>query len=583
MHKYHKHIYIIFFLLSGVIGQECYSYSIRDIMTLPSEEILIKGDTYFENDKIDSALIYYVVLSGKYSPTSKTEEKHYAIQGFIKTGDIYYNQGNYHNALEVYFKGFKICENENIDRYLPELYKNMGNIYNKFKDYERGKDYYEKGLEVARKINDTQTEWKILTNLVGICCYGYLNDNDIEEAKKYYKQAKELLLTDSQLQEYYNLLNQGYIYNRESKKDSAIIYYQQALEYAIDAELDSRYISSSATELAVIYEESGAYEKALQYHLYSNNVNQKSKQIDLIMYSLENLSVIYEKIGDSRRALYYKNEYLNASDSIFNIREFNRVKNSQLVYEMDKINEQMDHLNAEKEESDLKLKMQKRILLIASGGLTLLSILLIILYFQKKKLEDAYIDLFERNDEILRSATTLKNMRTEYENMLQKEKEKNKHLREELKNTGYSKEESTSEAANTENEEEISKIRIDEEQKEKIIKGINNVMENTLEFCDFDFSLSRLATLIGTNTKYVSQIINEHYNKNFRTFVNEYRIREASIRLRNTAEYGNYTIKAVAESVGYKSHTTFIATFKKMTGINPSTYQKIAQKQSRQE
>ena len=118
--------------------------------------------------------------------------------------------------------------------------------------------------------------------------------------------------------------------------------------------------------------------------------------------------------------------------------------------------------------------------------------------------------------------------------------------------------------------------RLTDEQKENLIKDINKVMENTNEYCDCDFSLERLAALIGSNSRYVSQIINDTYNKNFRAFVNEYRIKEARRRLMNTEQYGNYTIKAIAESVGYKSHTSFIDIFKKTTGINPSIYQKLA-------
>lgn len=35
-------------------------------------------------------------------------------------------------------------------------------------------------------------------------------------------------------------------------------------------------------------------------------------------------------------------------------------------------------------------------------------------------------------------------------------------------------------------------------------------------------------------------------------------------------------MKAIAESVGFKSYTAFVNAFKKITGITPSIYQKIA-------
>ena len=91
-----------------------------------------------------------------------------------------------------------------------------------------------------------------------------------------------------------------------------------------------------------------------------------------------------------------------------------------------------------------------------------------------------------------------------------------------------------------------------------------------------EFSLEDMARLVGSNTRYVSQTINETFGKNFRTFINDYRIEEAGLRLIDNERYGNYTIKAIAESVGYKSHTNFIEIFKKSTGMTPSTYRKIA-------
>jgi AraC-like DNA-binding protein len=80
--------------------------------------------------------------------------------------------------------------------------------------------------------------------------------------------------------------------------------------------------------------------------------------------------------------------------------------------------------------------------------------------------------------------------------------------------------------------------------------------------------------MVNSNTKYVSQIINETYDKNFRTYINEYRVKEARKRLMEE-KYGNYTIQGIAESVGYKSSTNFILAFKKTTGITPSLYQKL--------
>ena len=89
--------------------------------------------------------------------------------------------------------------------------------------------------------------------------------------------------------------------------------------------------------------------------------------------------------------------------------------------------------------------------------------------------------------------------------------------------------------------------------------------------------------MVNSNSKYVSQVINEVYHKNFNTYINEFRIREARIRLTDLDNYGHYTIKAIAESLGYKSTTTFTNVFKSITGITPSIFQRMAKEEKKLE
>lgn len=109
-----------------------------------------------------------------------------------------------------------------------------------------------------------------------------------------------------------------------------------------------------------------------------------------------------------------------------------------------------------------------------------------------------------------------------------------------------------------------------------MLEAIDDIMQNTEEFCSIDFSLDKLAKMVNSNTTYVSQTINESYGKSFNTYVNEYRVREARKRLTDYEHYGNLTIKAISESVGYKSQTTFIKVFKEITGMTPSMFQKMS-------
>ena len=120
---------------------------------------------------------------------------------------------------------------------------------------------------------------------------------------------------------------------------------------------------------------------------------------------------------------------------------------------------------------------------------------------------------------------------------------------------------------------------VPEEQRKAILACIMHTMEQTEDFCDSNFTIERLAEKAGTNTRYASQVINQVFGKNFRTLLNEYRIKEAMRRLMDDDTYGKLTIKAISESVGYKSQANFITVFTRITGIKPSMYQKLSREE----
>lgn len=125
-------------------------------------------------------------------------------------------------------------------------------------------------------------------------------------------------------------------------------------------------------------------------------------------------------------------------------------------------------------------------------------------------------------------------------------------------------------AADRRNDPMLNEIQIN-----RLLNSINNVMNNVDVISRSDFSLNMLAQMVDSNTKYVSWVINYSYGKSFRTFLNEYRIREACKRLADQEHYGNLTLQAIYENLGYNSAASFIQAFKKENGMTPSTYQKL--------
>ncbi|HLW32424.1 MAG TPA: AraC family transcriptional regulator, partial [Aequorivita sp.] len=101
--------------------------------------------------------------------------------------------------------------------------------------------------------------------------------------------------------------------------------------------------------------------------------------------------------------------------------------------------------------------------------------------------------------------------------------------------------------------------------------------ENSLDFTNKDISLSRLALQFETNTKYLSEVVNTHKEKNFNGYINELRINYIIDKLNNDPQYLQYKISYLAEDSGFSSHSVFATVFKSVTGISPTTFITILQ------
>ena len=66
-----------------------------------------------------------------------------------------------------------------------------------------------------------------------------------------------------------------------------------------------------------------------------------------------------------------------------------------------------------------------------------------------------------------------------------------------------------------------------DELKEKIL----NIILIEKKFKDKNYSAKRLAEDLGTNTRYVSAVVNVKFHMNYTSFVNKYRIEEAMAML----------------------------------------------------
>ncbi|MDN3493095.1 helix-turn-helix domain-containing protein [Winogradskyella bathintestinalis] len=122
------------------------------------------------------------------------------------------------------------------------------------------------------------------------------------------------------------------------------------------------------------------------------------------------------------------------------------------------------------------------------------------------------------------------------------------------------------------------RIAIPQETEQLILSKLKR-FESSKKFLNKDISLAVLAGQFDTNTKYLSGVINKHYDDNFNTFINKLRVNYVIDKLKNDSNYINYKISFLAEESGYSSHSSFATVFKSIVGMSPVTFIKLIQKE----
>lgn len=119
--------------------------------------------------------------------------------------------------------------------------------------------------------------------------------------------------------------------------------------------------------------------------------------------------------------------------------------------------------------------------------------------------------------------------------------------------------------------EKYTRSGLKDEQASDYLEMLITYVEINKPYLDRDLSIHNLALMTGIPKHFITQVLNEKYKRNFFTFINEYRVKEAVERF-SDPKYSNYTILAIAFDSGFNSKTTFNSIFKNQTGKTPSEY-----------
>lgn len=452
--------------------------------------------------------------------------------------------GRYLNALEGFITGLEMAGADKDSLSMMACMGYIGNIYNSFNDNSSSLSYSLAGYDIACKCGNADMQGRFLSNIVGTYC----RLGNVAKAEEYYALERKVKMKDSVNQDYYLLYNRARILQARNELDSALDFHYRTLRFVERNAMGDAYRLVQISEIGNVLVKLDKYDEALEYGRLCMELSAKLGDDELMINALYIMSDAWGGLGRADETKAYRAKALSLSDSVFNAKRFYIVRNRLDVYK--------DSLNGE------RITWLSGVITKQSDALVVLALLLFLAVVASVTVWYAY--------HRLRRAQRLLVQRDIEDDKCGVVSTPRPHI-----HPGVPP------RIDIEDEEEEddnadAPLMLDSAQAALLLEKIGNIFSDIEVITDPDFSLAMLARSVESNTRYVSWVINSSYGKNFKTLLNEFRVREACRRLRDKEHYGNITIQGIYEGLGYRNASSFNRAFRQVMGMPPSVYQKLA-------
>ncbi|KAA2217634.1 helix-turn-helix domain-containing protein [Chryseobacterium sediminis] len=464
----------------------------------------------------------------------------YPARTFIIKGNLYYKYDNLKAALDNYILGLEYSKKH---KNLKQIaYANMNIAYlNSYmgRNKEAAKTFRYHLLN-SQNITDEYQHDQMRVSLV----YCYLKINKIDSANFFIQEG----LNSPFVQKNKYNMNQ-YLY-LSGQLNLTTKNYQLAI-----AELTKAYTYFSSindnNQNYVLYSLGKCYEglnNKQETIKYFTQIDANIKKTNITFPELGDVYTFlidyYRESGDKEKQLYYIDRFLKVDKKL----------NEQFRYLSTELHQKYDTPNLLQEKEDIinELKNKKTFLYVSVSILILILFFLTYFYYKSKKAE-------KKHQKIAQNLIHLIEKRSP--ETIQHQNGKQIEIYQSIKDESGNKTNKT----------------IPEEVVQSILKDLDT-FENKLHFLKNGITLTSLAKNIKTNTGYLSEIINNHKDKNFTTYLNDLRIDYVLDQLVQDKKFRSYKLPVIAEEIGYNNVQAFSIAFKKRTGTTPSIYIKEIEK-----
>ena len=506
-----------------------------------TERLLTRAEEYIKAGEIDNAQVCLHVIAGRYNPSLPQQEKNLAARAFNKNAYIYLLKQNYIRAYSSLLKSLS-CGNR-MEAPTSWLYLSIICYY--YKDNTQERRYLRKAYDAVRHTGNAQQTQLIFLNFAN----GYYAADSLAAIRRDLLGYGSLPRLDTPLGRYVALTVKGYLASLGGQHRQAIAIFTQATKSVEGLEGEERCLANGFYNISHEHMLLGNTAQAIASMRRCRDIARQHGYAEIETDCYRFLADYYRAQGDSAAYMRSKLKYVEMKDSIFSESTFGRIKDMQSAYETEQIENSVTELT-------LQRRLYIALLAMAALVVALTAVFALVLWSRNRKLRAANNMLFER-----------------YRQMADTPHDNAKPAGDDTAdNTDGSLPQDGSLASDgcaaTDGEAEAKARALGEE--------VAHFLDTSDRWCQPDFSLAELARLLDSNTSYVSTAINLTFGKDFRSVLNERRVRRASQMLADFTAYGNITIEAIAHDCGFKTASHFASTFKQITGLSPAVFREIA-------
>jgi PAS domain S-box-containing protein len=370
-----------------------------------SEDQKLLADAYkqygivnYYNDSFERAFLYFdtALLLYQQIPDSIEMANVYNNLGVLNS-DV----GRQIEAVQLYLKSLEIKRLINDSVGIGNTLNNIGALYYDLKAFNQALQHFNEAYIIAIKQDDKAGMLTTLNN-IGLI---YMETDDNTQALAVFNDCVAIgKALNSPMGIANSLHNIGNIYLNQSKPDSAMVFFERALNYYKDMGVSS---GETYNGIGKVHFQNRNMRKAIESYNKTLEICEATGNSNLKLLATHNIFESYYALGDYKKAVEYLMDYNNLYNSVRSLHDSAATKNLQARFDLENKLQEIEKLQFENklqekilEEQHMKNKMQKFALHLSLSAAVVFLVLFVMLFRTNSKLRKTKQVLVEQNETI---------------------------------------------------------------------------------------------------------------------------------------------------------------------------------------